>query len=160
MAQKVLVDAVIFAEMLERLGEDARIFTQYGGLHEAKGTREGHEKAVANFDHATKIKTLIQTVKSAKFEPYTDILERMIDQSYTRCDNPKAIVATTGFLQGLYRERRQDHPMADLDSWRELIGGSWTGLTIYLAADTLVTGVVVCGEGSRVLELARAHHGE
>lgn len=102
---------------------------------------------------------VVETAKSAKFEPYTNMLERMIDHSYTRCDNPKAIVATKGFLQGLFRERRSDHPMKTLDSWRELVGGSWTGLTIYLAEDDLVTGVVVCGEGSKVLELARAHHG-
>ena len=153
------MDAHVFEEMLLRLREDARIFSHYGQLHDAKGTSEADEKAVSNYRHASKIRMVVEKAKSAKFEPYTDMLNRMIDHSYTRCDNPKAIVATKGFLQGLFQERRADHPMATLDSWRELVGGSWTGLTIYLAEDALVTGVVVCGEGSRVLDLARAHHG-
>jgi hypothetical protein len=51
-----------------QLKDDQCVFERYAALHEAKGTQEGHEKAVANFHQASKITALLSQLKAAGYD--------------------------------------------------------------------------------------------
>lgn len=155
-----LISADDLHDLMKRLSKDADIFEEYETLHLAKRTPEGTEKAAANRFHADGIREVLSRVSKnvigRQFKFHCDTVERLIDASYDAGHNPVAIVVSRAFLKGWHEEISGMYPLQPDSHYLDLNGGSWTGLTIYLAKDASVTGVVVVGPDSEVYAKAQA----
>lgn len=158
MQSHVIINSAVLLSMVERLREDSKVFKHYGYLHRSKGTDEGNTKATANDDHASKIDLILREFLDTypqEYCPCTEIVNHTIDSGVDRGHNPCALILSRAFLGLWWHELNQDRT-GDFGTMADMIGSQWAGLTIYLAEDNCVSGVIACGEGSVVLEKARA----
>lgn len=156
-SKTVEVDRQLFEAMLVRLQIDERIFNQYGGLHEKKGTRDGHEKAVANFSHANKIRKILMRLANVETtpRPFMDAMMDMIEAMETRGEKPAAFMITKEIDKTLTQELRVAQPYSELVRYTA-IGGRYRDIPISLIPDAGASGLLLLSETSLVYKTARA----
>lgn len=156
-SKTVEIDRQLFETLVDRLQRDEQIFNQYGGLHEKKGTRDGHEKAAANYSHANKIRKILMRLTNLQTipTPLMDAMNDLIEDMASRGEKPAAFMITKGVDKGLVFEERALNPISDHLRYTT-VGGQFCGFPVGLIPAAGASGILLLSEASLLYKSAKA----